>query len=103
LTVRNCRSITTLVNGDVHHFGKGRGAIRKGPNMSHVDTIRDHAAIEGFILYLTLQGGGNDLDVYVRPDTDLDGRFKAICALTGEALAVNGWLYSVDSFEYLAA
>lgn len=36
-----------------------------------------------------------DLTVWVRPNTDLDGSFDAICDATGEALRVNGWLFEV--------
>ena len=65
--------------------------------------IRDHARSEGYSLAIYLSGDGVDLDVYVKPDTDLDCRFRAICAETGEALRIDGWRFSVETFEHLAA
>lgn len=37
-----------------------------------------------------------DLNLMVRPGTDYDSRFEAICADTGERLRVNGWLFVVE-------
>ena len=59
--------------------------------MSH-DAIRDHAALIGFTRKIWVSDGSTDLTLYVHPDADLDGRFKAICADEGDMLAVNGWL-----------
>lgn len=33
------------------------------------------------------------LVVWVRPDTDLESSFDAICDDTGETLRINGWLF----------
>jgi hypothetical protein len=65
--------------------------------------IRDHARIEGFTVEIALSSAECDLVVYVKPGTDLDGRFRAICAETGDTLTVNGWLFTVDAFDFLAA
>jgi hypothetical protein len=35
---------------------------------------------------------GDDVALWVAPDTDLDSTFSGICADTGEILTVNGWL-----------
>lgn len=55
--------------------------------------IRDNAALIGFTRHVYLYGTtGEDLDVYVHPDTDLDSRFRAVCALEGDMLKVSGWM-----------
>lgn len=49
-----------------------------------------------------LTAGHCDLTVWVRPDTDLDSRFEAICDISGERLSINGWMFVVvDSDEGL--
>ena len=35
---------------------------------------------------------GDDVALWVAPDTDLDGTFTGVCADTGELITVNGWL-----------
>lgn len=47
----------------------------------------------GFTRLIELLGGQYDLTVWVRPNTDLDSRFEAICDVTGERLSINGWLF----------
>lgn len=63
--------------------------------------IRDHAALIGFTrLVMLCSDTGEDLEVYIHPDTDLDTRFPAICAHEGDKLKVNGWMIlSVDDIE----
>ena len=41
--------------------------------------------------------GGPSLELDVADDAELDDRFQGTCRITGEALAVNGWL--IDSIE----
>ena len=43
--------------------------------------------------------GYTDLEVAVKPGTDLDGTFEATCLDTGEALNINGWM--IDHIELL--
>ena len=62
--------------------------------------IRDHAALIGFTRLVFVSNGEYDLEVYVHPDTDFDGRFTAICALEGDTLRINGWqAYGVEDIE----
>jgi hypothetical protein len=48
-----------------------------------------------FTNLIALTSGAADLPVWVKPGVDLDGRFDAICDLTGERLWVNGWMFEV--------
>lgn len=48
-----------------------------------------------FTNLIDLTSGAVDLTVWVKPGADLDGRFDAICDLTGERLWVNGWMFEV--------
>lgn len=48
-----------------------------------------------FSRLIDLTAGHCDLTVWVRPDTDLDSRFEAICDISGERLAINGWMFEV--------
>lgn len=57
-------------------------------------SIQAQAAERGFTQAVALSGGCYDLEGYVRPDCDLDGRFTMIDADTGERLGVNGWLFN---------
>jgi len=43
--------------------------------------------------------GGCELHLFVQPDADLDGRFKAYDADECEFIAVNGWLFSIEDVE----
>ena len=43
-----------------------------------------------------------DLILIVKAGTDLDDRFDAIDEDTGDALKVNGWLWSFEAIEYTA-
>ncbi len=65
--------------------------------------IRDHALIEGFTLWLMAYSAEYTLELYVKPDAALGGRFTAICGYTGETLRVNGWLFDIDTALDLAA
>lgn len=38
-----------------------------------------------------------DLEGWCDPSADFEGRFKMTCGDTGELLAVNGWLFSVEA------
>jgi hypothetical protein len=40
-----------------------------------------------------------DLHIFVKPDTDLDGQFKAYDADNCEFVRLNGWLWSFERAE----
>lgn len=40
-----------------------------------------------------------DLEGEVDDDAELDGTFVLVCADTGERLAVNGWLFSIEILD----
>jgi hypothetical protein len=48
-----------------------------------------------FTRLIDLTAGHCDLTVWVRPDTDLDSRFEGVCDISGERLAINGWMFVV--------
>ena len=44
-------------------------------------------------LYIEMDSShGDDIALWVSPDTDLDSTFTGVCADTGEIVTVNGWL-----------
>lgn len=69
------------------------------------NAIREHAALIGFTRKIFVSDGSTDLTLYVHPETDLDGRFKAICADEGDMIRVNGWMMCEceDIIETIAA
>lgn len=52
------------------------------------------ATFEGFTFELMAEGGDYLLHLLVKPDTDLDGSYKAWDCDEQEFLRVNGWLFS---------
>ena len=45
--------------------------------------------------FIEIGDGAETLQMWISPDTDIDGSFKGVCAETGEILSVNGWLAMV--------
>ena len=57
------------------------------------------AILQGYTLEVMALSGGFDLHLFVNPDSDLDGVFKAYDADMCEFIRVNGWLFSFDVIE----
>ena len=55
-------------------------------------SIEARAAAKGFTLPVFVESGADDLQGFIRPDTDFDGQFVMICGETGDTLRVFGWL-----------
>lgn len=51
----------------------------------------------GYTQAIMASGGCYDLELLIKPDTDLDDRFTAFDVDNGEYLAINGWLFSFES------
>lgn len=58
------------------------------------------AILEGYTQEVMLYSDHADLHVFVKPDTDFDGRFRCYDADECEWIAVNGWL--VGEIEEIA-
>lgn len=56
--------------------------------------ILHSAETAGFLRCIRVEMGACDLELFVSDDANLDDRFPAICAETGDRLMVNGWLIS---------
>lgn len=54
------------------------------------------AILAGFTRELLAEGGPYSLHLFVTPDTDLDGTFKAYDADNCEWIKVNGWLFTFE-------
>lgn len=54
------------------------------------------AVLDGYTEEVYMTGGGYDLNLLVKPDTDLDGSFKAWDMAEQEYIKVNGWLFSIE-------
>lgn len=54
-------------------------------------SIKDTAHRAGYTRYIIAEHGADDLYLYIKPNTDLDDVFTAICADTGEVLKVKGY------------
>ncbi len=54
-------------------------------------TIQAAAALKGRTRIVDMSTDAANLILYVRPDEDMDGEFRATCALTGDTLNVRGW------------
>lgn len=53
----------------------------------------DKPPMPALSLYIEMDSyHGDDVALWVAPDTDLDSTFTGVCAETGEILKVNGWL-----------
>jgi hypothetical protein len=53
------------------------------------------AVLEGFTKEVEITScRGEELFLLVKPDTDMDSRFKAWCMDNQEYITVNGWLFS---------
>lgn len=38
-----------------------------------------------------------ELEIAVKPGTDMDSTFTAVCLATGETLRINGWLFTFEA------
>ena len=61
-----------------------------------MDCSDNGAALAGYTEQYLASCAGFDLHISVRPDTDLDGRFRAFDHDAQEFIAVNGWLFSFE-------
>jgi hypothetical protein len=59
-------------------------------------SIQAKANAKGYTQQVIAEGGEYSLTFWTRPEADLDGTFRAIDDDTGEHLAVNGWLWSLE-------
>ncbi len=50
------------------------------------------AVLEGFVEEIEGEYNGTQLNLLIKPDTDVDGRFKAWDMNMQEFIFVNGWL-----------
>ena len=58
--------------------------------------MSDNAAVmEGYTREIVLHCAEHSLYLLIKPDTDLDSRFRAYDTDMQEWIAVNGWLYSI--------
>lgn len=53
--------------------------------------IQANAKAAGFNVMIGCDAGIADLVLWVRPGTDYDGEFTAICSETGDRLRIMGW------------
>lgn len=49
--------------------------------------------------YYAYHGSGNELDVMIDDNVDLDSEFDCVCNDTGEKLTLKGWLFSFNVVE----
>lgn len=61
------------------------------------------ATLEGYTRDLFAYSGSFDLHILVRPDTDLDDRFKAWDCDLQEWVRLNGWLFTFEDAASEAA
>lgn len=54
------------------------------------------AIAKGYTVEYYAEGGCESLHVMVKPDTNLDGSFKAYCLDTDEIIRINGWMFIFD-------
>lgn len=58
------------------------------------------AILAGYTKEVMVEHGIGELHLFVKPDTDFDGRFKAYDADNCEWIMVNGWMcHDVSSIE----
>ena len=63
-------------------------------------TMTDNVAIlDGYTKELMAYSDGYDLHILVKPETDLDTRFKAWCCAAQEYITVNGWLFKTEEVK----
>lgn len=59
--------------------------------------VEAEARAAGYTLAVLASSDQHDLELLVKPDTDLDSAFPAFCRSEQEWLNVNGWLFSFES------
>ena len=62
-------------------------------------TIKATAKRAGYTRYIIAEHGADDLYLYVKPNTDFDTVFAAICADTGDVLKVKGYDCTIRDLE----
>jgi len=55
------------------------------------------AILDGYTVEAWLDTGFTDFPILVKPDTDLDSRFKAFDTDNQEYIMVNGWTVTIKS------
>lgn len=65
-------------------------------SINHGDTRTMNATALGYTRAIMASDMLTDLTLWIKPDTDLDERFPAICDLTGEKLYINGWACNIE-------
>jgi hypothetical protein len=58
------------------------------------------AILDGYTKEVYMEGGGFDLNLLVKPDTDLDGPFKAWDMGEQAYIKVNGWNFTQDGWMF---
>ena len=62
--------------------------------MSDTMTEQQKARVNGFTQRVIADNETYTLELLIKPDTDLDGRFTAFDLDTSEYIRVNGWLFT---------
>lgn len=59
------------------------------------------AVLAGYTEEVWAYAHGADLDLHllIKPDTDLDGTFKAFCTDEQELIMVSGWLFTFEQVQ----
>jgi hypothetical protein len=57
------------------------------------------AILAGFTREVMANSDAGEMHIFIKPDADLDGRFKAYNADDCEWVVLNGWLWSFDEIE----
>lgn len=57
------------------------------------------ARLKGYTLELMAYGGDYELHLSVRPDTDLDGEFRAFDHAEQEMIRVYGWMFDIQPID----
>jgi len=67
--------------------------------MATTITTENGARLAGYTRPLFADSDFHSLSLYVRPDADLDGTFRAFCRDECEMLNVNGWHFDFSDNE----
>jgi hypothetical protein len=57
------------------------------------------AVLDGYTKELMAYSDGADMFILVKPDTDLDSRFKAWDSDNQEWVYINGWLFTFENIK----
>jgi hypothetical protein len=61
-----------------------------------VEDMIERAKAKGYTRPVFATGDGYDLELWVKPDVDLDGTFRAYDEDEDEWVKVNGWLFVIE-------